>query len=67
MRTLWEFVAASVDLSINQIREKRLHVPLVDRLPDEPPPRLVTIVGPPGVGKTTLLWVLISSLQVDFC
>jgi ribosome biogenesis protein BMS1 len=30
-------------------------VPLVDRLPDEPPPRLVTIVGPPGVGKTTLL------------
>jgi predicted AAA+ superfamily ATPase len=39
-----------------QIKEKRLHVPLVDRLPDEPPPRLVTIVGPPGVGKTTLLW-----------
>ncbi|PSR79330.1 hypothetical protein BD289DRAFT_375624 [Coniella lustricola] len=41
------------------IREKRLHVPLVDRLPDEPPPRLVTIVGPPGVGKTTLLKSLI--------
>ncbi|UZP45537.1 hypothetical protein NXS19_013349 [Fusarium pseudograminearum] len=29
------------------IKEKRLHVPLVDRLPDEAPPRLVTIVGPP--------------------
>lgn len=36
-----------------------MHVPLVDRLPDEPPPRLVAIVGPPGVGKTTLLKSLI--------
>jgi ribosome biogenesis protein BMS1 len=41
------------------LKEKRLHVPLVDRLPDEPPPRLVTIVGPPGVGKTTLLKSLV--------
>lgn len=39
----------------HDIKEKRLHVPLVDRLPDEPPPRLVTIVGPSGVGKTTLM------------
>lgn len=42
-----------------QVKEKRLHVPLADRLPEEPPPRLVTIVGPPGVGKTTLLKSLI--------
>lgn len=43
----------------SDIKEKRLHVPLVDRFPDEPPPRLVAIVGPPGVGKTTLLKSLI--------
>ncbi|KAK0715647.1 hypothetical protein B0H67DRAFT_601151 [Lasiosphaeris hirsuta] len=43
----------------HDIKEKRLHVPLVDRLPEDPPPRLVTIVGPPGVGKTTLLKSLI--------
>jgi len=34
-------------------------VPQVDRLPDEPPPRLIVIVGPPGVGKTTLLKSLV--------
>ncbi|KAI1339492.1 hypothetical protein F5Y15DRAFT_382705 [Xylariaceae sp. FL0016] len=44
----------------HDIREKRLHVPLVDRLPEvEPPPRLVAIVGPPGVGKTTLIKSLV--------
>ncbi|OAQ94803.1 ribosome biogenesis protein [Purpureocillium lilacinum] len=41
------------------IKERRFHVPQVDRLPDEAPPRLVAIVGPPGVGKTTLLKSLI--------
>ena len=34
-------------------------MPQVDRIPEEPPPRLVTIVGPPGVGKTTLLKSLV--------
>ncbi|KAI1172733.1 GTP binding protein Bms1 [Nemania sp. FL0916] len=44
----------------HDIKEKRLHVPQADRSPDtEPPPRLVTIVGPPGVGKTTLLKSLV--------
>ena len=40
--------------------QTRLHVPLVNRTPDEdPPPVIVAIVGPPGVGKTTLLKSLI--------
>ncbi|PGH18334.1 hypothetical protein AJ80_04512 [Polytolypa hystricis UAMH7299] len=43
----------------HEIKEKRLHVPLVDRLPEEAPPIVVTVVGPPGVGKTTLIKSLI--------
>ncbi|SPO05877.1 related to GTP-binding protein Bms1p, required for distinct steps of 40S ribosome biogenesis [Cephalotrichum gorgonifer] len=43
----------------HDIKEKRLHVPQIDRLPEDAPPRLVAIVGPPGVGKTTLLKSLI--------
>lgn len=31
------------------LKEKRLHVPLVDRLPEEAPPLVVAVVGPPGV------------------
>ncbi|KAI9672456.1 MAG: Glycoside hydrolase 2 (Mannanase, beta-galactosidase) [Caeruleum heppii] len=43
----------------HDIKEKRLHVPLVDRLPEEPPPIAVAVVGPPGVGKTTLIKSLV--------
>ncbi|RPD54653.1 DUF663-domain-containing protein [Lentinus tigrinus ALCF2SS1-7] len=40
--------------------QTRLHVPLVDRTPDDqPPPTVVAVVGPPGVGKTTLMKSLI--------
>ncbi len=37
------------------ITEKRKHLPKVDRTPLEPPPVVVAIVGPPKVGKSTLL------------
>ncbi|RMD41774.1 hypothetical protein DV735_g3344, partial [Chaetothyriales sp. CBS 134920] len=43
----------------SDLREKRLHVPQVDRLPEEAPPIVVAVVGPPGVGKTTLIKSLI--------
>jgi len=34
---------------------KKQHIPLVDRTPLEPPPIIVAVVGPPKVGKTTLI------------
>ncbi|KAL6719963.1 Glycoside hydrolase 2 (Mannanase, beta-galactosidase) [Lecanora helva] len=43
----------------HDLKEKRLHVPLVDRIPEEAPPLIVAVVGPPGVGKTTLIKSLI--------
>ena len=35
--------------------ERRLHVPLVDRSSDIPPPVLIGVVGPPGTGKSSLI------------
>ncbi|XP_030384925.1 ribosome biogenesis protein BMS1 homolog [Scaptodrosophila lebanonensis] len=40
---------------------KKQHIPVVDQTPDEPPPVLIAIVGPPKVGKTTLIKNLIKS------
>ena len=40
---------------------KRQHIPLVDKTPDEPPPVLIAVVGPPKVGKSTLIKNLIKS------
>ncbi|OJJ47232.1 hypothetical protein ASPZODRAFT_65294 [Penicilliopsis zonata CBS 506.65] len=43
----------------HDVKEKRFHVPQVDRIPEEAPPIVVSVVGPPGVGKTTLIKSLI--------
>ena len=43
------------------IKEKKKHIPVVDRTPAEPPPVLVAVVGPPKVGKTTLIQCLIKN------
>ncbi|KAF3908236.1 hypothetical protein AA313_de0204027 [Arthrobotrys entomopaga] len=43
----------------HDIKERKLHVPLVDRLPEEAPPIVVAVVGPPGTGKTTLIKSLV--------
>ncbi|KAH8406806.1 hypothetical protein KR222_003835 [Zaprionus bogoriensis] len=40
---------------------KKQHIPVVDQTPDEPPPVLIAVVGPPKVGKTTLIRNLIKS------
>lgn len=41
------------------IEEKKFHVPLADRTPLEPPPVIVAVVGPPKVGKSTLIKSLV--------
>ncbi|XP_055843256.1 ribosome biogenesis protein BMS1 homolog [Episyrphus balteatus] len=40
---------------------KKQHIPLVDQTPEEPPPVLIAVVGPPKVGKSTLINNLIKN------
>ncbi|KAG7886021.1 hypothetical protein KL936_005127 [Ogataea polymorpha] len=47
----------------SDLNEKKLHVPMIDRSPDDdPPPVIVAVVGPKGTGKTTLIRSLIRRL-----
>ncbi|XP_072347438.1 ribosome biogenesis protein BMS1 homolog isoform X1 [Scyliorhinus torazame] len=41
------------------LKTKKHHIPVVDRTPLEPPPIVVVVVGPPKVGKSTLIRCLI--------
>ncbi|XP_072229547.1 ribosome biogenesis protein BMS1 homolog isoform X2 [Leuresthes tenuis] len=43
------------------IKTKKHHIPLVDRTPIEPPPVVIVVVGPPKVGKSTLIRCLIKN------
>lgn len=54
--TLCVFVCRAQD-----IKAKKHHIPLVDRTPLEPPPIVIVVVGPPKVGKTTLIRCLIKN------
>ncbi|KAH9361100.1 hypothetical protein HPB48_002962 [Haemaphysalis longicornis] len=55
-----------LQLGAKDLQEKRHHVPLVDRTPVEPPPYIVAVVGPPKVGKTTLVQCLIKNFTRQF-
>lgn len=41
------------------LQTKKHHIPLVDQTPDEPPPVVIAVVGPPKVGKSTLIQNLV--------
>ncbi|ELU07193.1 hypothetical protein CAPTEDRAFT_82469, partial [Capitella teleta] len=41
------------------IQERKKHIPVVDRAPVEPPPILIAVVGPPKVGKSTVIQCLV--------
>lgn len=43
------------------LKTKKHHIPGVDRSPSEPPPVLIVVVGPPKVGKSTLIRCLIKN------
>ncbi|XP_006018539.1 ribosome biogenesis protein BMS1 homolog isoform X2 [Alligator sinensis] len=43
------------------LKTKKHHIPVVDRTPLEPPPVIVVVVGPPKVGKSTLIKCLIKN------
>lgn len=45
------------------IAAKRQRVPQVDHTPVEPPPVCVAVVGPPKVGKTTLIRELVKNFS----
>ncbi|XP_056153219.1 ribosome biogenesis protein BMS1 homolog [Lampris incognitus] len=53
------------------LKARKHHIPVVDRTPLEPPPVVVVVVGPPKVGKSTLIRCLIKNFTrqklVDIC
>ena len=58
------YLVIEFESDLSQVKEKRLHVPLVDRLPEEAPPIVVAVVGPPGVSSTCPCFLHLLSLTV---
>lgn len=59
---IWVFVFFLFFLCRTQdIKAKKHHIPLVDRTPLEPPPVVVVVMGPPKVGKSTLIRCLVKN------
>ena len=59
---VYKVLSCIVDLCRTlDVKEKKHHIPVVDRVPAEPPPVLVAIIGPPKVGKSTLLRCLVKN------
>ena len=55
-------VAAKRYYQYSQTRvQEKLHVPIVDRTVDDPPPTTIVICGPPKCGKTTFIQSLIKT------
>lgn len=48
-------------LRTQDLKTKKHHIPVVDRTPLEPPPVVVVVVGPPKVGKSTVIKCLIKN------
>ncbi len=61
--SLFRFVKSHLILfcRTQDIKTKKHHIPLVDRTPLEPPPVVVVVMGPPKVGKSTLIRCLIKN------
>lgn len=52
----WGRVREQIQRNLDR-EHKKLVPEVVDRTPEIPPPALVTVMGPPGVGKTSLIKV----------
>ncbi|XP_015266933.1 PREDICTED: ribosome biogenesis protein BMS1 homolog, partial [Gekko japonicus] len=52
---------AGLRFRTQDLKTKKHHIPVVDRTPLEPPPVVVVVVGPPKVGKSTLIRCLIKN------
>ncbi|BFU20078.1 ribosome biogenesis protein bms1, putative [Entamoeba histolytica HM-1:IMSS-B] len=55
-------VAAKQHYQYTQTRiQEKLHVPIMDRSVEDPPPTVIVVCGPPGCGKTTFIQALVKT------